>query len=201
MVSATPSYTPGFLPVSVKILDQQRRLVADLGAYLAPGVISSILLNATHFVPELSRTLVIRDDLGTSIGFHGTSSDGQPLPDGFYRVLVKQGSSPAIEVTFYLEHQPWSSGSVVVVLAPKASSATICWSYGEAVNLRFDLYNLAGELVWQSRVTGQTGRLAYPLLSSSGLPIAGGIYILKAQASSLDGSVDDLRIVKMAVVR
>ena len=187
--------------MNVKILDQQRRVVADLGTYLAAGVISGAILPSGRFVPELDRVFLIRDNLGTGLGFRGTSSDGQPLPNGFYRVIVQQGSGAAIEVTFYLEHQAWNGGDVIAVLPPRASEALFRWNYGEVVNIRFDLYNLPGELVWQGRATAQSGDLHYALQSTSGQPIAAGIYVLKVQASSLDGAVDDLRFFKLAVVR
>lgn len=185
----------------MKILDQQRRVVADLGSYLALGSINGVTVNHGRFAPEIDRVLAIRDNLGSGIDFRGTASDGQPLPNGFYRVVVEQGNGLAFEATFYIEHQAWNAGSVIVMAPPKSSEAVIRWAYPEPVNIRFDLYNLAGELVWQGRALGQGGDLHYGLYSTSGRQIANGIYVLRVQASSIDGSVDDLRVVKLVVVR
>ncbi len=115
--------------------------------------------------------------------------------------MLKEGNGPEIEATFYLEHQPWNGGSFVAVLPPRATEARFIWRYGEDVNIRFDFYNIAGELIWQGRATGPSGDVRYGLVSASGAPIASGVYLLKVQTSSLDGSVDDIRIVKLVVLR
>jgi hypothetical protein len=171
--------------VRLLVLDQQRRVVADLGSYLSFGTVGSLSL----------------DKLGGVFLWNGAGANSTPLPNGYYRMQVQAPGGPPVEAEFYLEHQAWQAGSVLVSLLPRSRVASIRWNYSEAVNLRFDLYNLPGELVWQGRASGASGRLDWGLVSASGQDVADGIYMLKVQASSLDGAVDDIRILKLAVVR
>lgn len=201
MLSPTPTFTPAQVLVRVRILDQARRVVAEAGTYMAGGMVSSLTLSTERFIPELHRQLVATDNFGTTFVWTGAGDGGRSLPNGFYRFILLPAGGSEVEADFYLEHKPWNAGQVVVVLPPGAPEAIVIWAYSEAVNLRFDLYNLAGERVWQHRATGATGQWRWPLQSTAGQSVANGVYLLKCQASSLDGSVDDFRIIKLAVAR
>jgi hypothetical protein len=187
--------------VRALILDQQRHVVADLGTYPSSGAVTSLTLDRSRFVPELDRVMHGTDNNGGIVSWNGAGSGGTALPNGYYRFQVQSPGGALVEAEVYLEHQPWDAGNVLVSLLPKDSQARIRWNYSEAVDLSFDLYNLAGELIWQARGTGISGEVDWALLSASGQPVADGIYVLRAQASSLDGAVDDLKIIKLAVVR
>ncbi len=183
------------------VLDQQRNVVADLGIYYSQGAISALSLDLTRFVPELYRQLVGRDDRGGTVRWNGASDSGQPAPNGYYRLQVQSGAGGVLEAEFYLEHQPWSAGRVLVGLLPRASEARIVWNYSESVSMKFSLYNLAGELVWQARGVGSQGDLRWGLRSASGEEVSNGIYLLHCVASSLDGALEDEKVIKLAVVR
>lgn len=185
----------------VLVLDQQRRVVADLGTYASFGAVTGLTLDRARFVPELDRILHGTDNAGGALSWNGAGSGNSSLPNGYYRIQVQSPGGPLVEAQVYLEHQPWQAGSVAVSLLKGDAQARIRWNYSEYVLLRFDLYNLAGELVWQARGEGPAGEVDWALCSASGAPVAGGVYILKSLASSVDGSVDDLRIIKLAVVR
>jgi hypothetical protein len=68
------------------------------------------------------------------------------------------------------------------------------------VNISVGLYDLAGELVWSDHGVGMSGQLRWDLLTTGGRQVADGIYIVKASAGSLDGSVEDVRMLKLAVL-
>lgn len=187
--------------VRALVLDQQRRVVADLGTYVSFGPVSSLSLDLLRFVPEKDRIVTARDNAGGSFSWNGAGNGASALPNGYYRIQVQSPGGPWVEAQLYLEHQPWQAGSIAVSLLPKATQARIRWNFSEAVNLRFSLYNLAGELIWQARGEGMAGEVAWALVSASGQPVASGIYILNAVASSLDGALDDEKVFKLAVVR
>jgi hypothetical protein len=187
--------------VRIVILDQQRRVVADLGSYPSNGSVTSVFAEQARFVPEVHRLQVFRDDMGGTATWNGAGDGAVPMPNGYYRVQVQAPGGSEVEAEFYLEHQAWQAGDVHVSLVPGVQRLRIRWNYAEAVNLRFDLYNLAGELVWQERGQGAIGGLDWDLSAGSGRSIASGIYLLRSQASSLDGAVDDLRVFKLAVAR
>lgn len=189
------------MQVRALVLDQQRHVVADLGYYTSFGPVSSLTLDRIRFVPEQDRIMYGTDNNGGTLSWNGAGSGNSSLPNGYYRIQVQSPGGPQVEAQVYLEHQAWQAGSVAVSLLKGDTQARIRWNYSEYVLLRFDLYNLAGELVWQARAEGPAGEVDWALSSASGAPTAGGIYILKSLASSVDGAVDDLRIIKLAVVR
>lgn len=195
------SPTPAQIAVRALILDQQRHVVADLGTYLSNGIVTALNVDLSRFVPEQDGQLTGRDDQGGSLVWTGAGSGGTSLPNGYYRLQVQAPGGGTVEAEFYLIHQAWKAGTVAVSLLPRAREARIRWNYSEPVHIRFDLYNLAGELVWQDRGEGSSGEVRWGLTSASGGDAADGIYLLKCAASSLSGAVDDLNVVKLAVVR
>jgi hypothetical protein len=187
--------------VTVRILNQAREVVADLGLFSLPAGVNSAVLSLDRFVPERDRTLYISGGSGGGIPFHGTDDSGAPLSNGYYRVELKVVGGSGYEAAFYLEHEPWAGGAVAIVLPMRGTQATFCWNYPEAVRIQFDVYNLAGELVWQCGGHGQIGQARWDLQSAGGQPIAGGIYVVKSRALTDDGAADDIRILKLAVTR
>jgi hypothetical protein len=83
----------------------------------------------------------------------------------------------------------------------KSNFALLRWNYAEPVVIHFDIYNLAGELVWRMDGSGQMGQARWALNSASNQPVSGGVYLVKAHAVSADGAVEDIQILKLAVVR
>jgi hypothetical protein len=176
--------------------------VAHLGLFYLPAGVQGAFVSLDHFVPERDRTLLIDGGTGGGIPFHGVDDGGGPLSNGYYRVELKVVGGPTFETAFYIEHQAWPGGAVVAVLPPRGTQATFYWNYPEAVTIQFDVYNLAGELVWQNGGNhGQIGRVPWNLQSSGGHGIAGGVYVIKARALTDDGAAEDIRILKLAVTR
>lgn len=176
-------------------------MVADLGSYISGGAVTSLSVDQLRFVPELHRTQVGRDNAGGVVIWNGAGSGNTTLPNGYYRLQVQSPGGALVEAEFYLEHQAWDAGQIYVSLLPRSSEARIIWGYSEPVRIRFDLYNLPGELIWTGRVEGAGGEIRWQLSASSQQPVAGGIYILKAHVHSLDGALDDVKLFKLAVVR
>ena len=158
-------------------------------------------LSTTHFVPEQDRWLVVTGNTGGSASFNGVGSGGLQLPNGYYTVQVQLPGGGLIQRSFYLEHQAWNGGSLTARLPVRGDHALIMWNYAESVNVRIGLYDLAGELVWLDHGVGISGQIRWDLKTTGGSPVAQGIYLVKVDASSLDGSVEDVRILKMAVLR
>jgi hypothetical protein len=69
------------------------------------------------------------------------------------------------------------------------------------VMISFDVYNLAGELVWQAHGQGQAGQVLWNLGSASGHAVSNGIYLVKCRAVTGDGAADDIQFMKLAVTR
>lgn len=182
------------------ILDQQRRTVADLGTYSSPLVPVAIQLERQRFVPEQDRRMLIGHG-GYGIQFTGASGSGEPLPNGYYRAQLVLEDGTKLEAAFYLEHAAWEGGQVAVILPPRATEAWIAWNYPETVEIRFDLYNLAGELIWMGKASAQMGKIRWAMSSTSGQPVSGGVYLLRVRARSQDGSLEDEQVKKLAVVR
>lgn len=176
-------------------------MVAELGEYNSYGVVSGISVDRLRFVPEQDRALTVTDNWGGSFTWNGAGTGALTLPNGYYRIVVQSAGGTEQEAEVYLEHGAWNGGNIVVSLLPRQPFARIRWSYNEPVQLRFDSYNLAGELVWTNRGEGPNGELQWELSAGSRQGIANGIYLLKAHVSTLDGALDEVRIFKLAVVR
>jgi hypothetical protein len=189
--------------MTVVILDQQNNVVANLGTQSEPNVVTTVTLNHSNFIPEVNVTLGIAPGpMGGLISFNGVGSNGQPLPNGYYTVQLQSAGGQVVDATFYLDHQAWNDGRVIVVAPPHASAAAILWNYGQAVDVKVEIFDLASEQVWKGSAADQAGgRIDWGLISASGRPAANGIYIMKFEADSLDGSLQDIRFVKIAVVR
>lgn len=172
-----------------------------LGYYDLANGVNVVTVDKGHFVPEVDRNLIITGGTGTSIVYHGTDSSGGSLSNGYYLVELIKGDGSSREAGFYLEHQAWPGGSVQAILPFKASFALLRWNYSEPVVIHFDIYNLAGELVWQMSGSGQSGQARWELVSASNQAISGGVYLVKAHAVSVDGAVEDIQVLKLAVVR
>jgi hypothetical protein len=183
------------------VLDQQGQVVAFLPNLSAQAVIVSISLSTQHFVPEQDRWLTVTTNGGATAGFNGVGNGGQALPNGYYHIQVRLSGGSVLDQPFYLEHQAWNGGTVAAMLPLHGDHALIAWNYSEAVNIKVGLYDLAGELVWVDHGVGMAGQIRWDLRTSSGRPVSSGIYLVKVDASSLDGSVEDVRMLKMAVLR
>lgn len=186
---------------AVVVLDQMGHVVADLPALTSMGPITGISLSTVHFVPEQDRLLSVTANGGGVSAFNGVGVGGAALPNGYYQVQVQLANGTLYTQGFYLQHQAWNGGTVAAMLPPRGDHGIIAWNYSEAVNVNVNLYDVAGELVWVDHGVGVSGRLRWNLTTSSGSPVASGIYIVKVDASSLDGSVEDVRMLKMAVLR
>ena len=200
-VSPTATATPGLLAFTVLIYDEQGNLVANLGTFYTGGTVTGFTLSQGTFVPENGQPQVILTSTGYAVFFHGAGLNGQPLPNGYYTVEVQSKNGPLSQHSFYLNHTAWNGGNVIAVLPPRSSQAVILWSYNTPVNLKVGIYDLAGELVWKNYGTGQAGQMTWPTQSPSGQPVANGIYLMRCEADSQDGSLQDIRIIKLAVVR
>jgi hypothetical protein len=183
------------------ILNQAGTVVADLGSFNVAAGVNGVSVALSHFVPEIDRTEPILAGSGPSIAFHGVDSGGAQLANGYYRVQLKTSTGATYFTAFYLQHQNWSGGSVIAALPLRGQEAVLAWNYPETVKISFDIYNLAGELVWQARAQAQIGQMRWPLRSASSQPVSGGIYLVKVRAVTLDGAADELRLLKLAVVR
>jgi hypothetical protein len=187
--------------VQLLILNQAREVVADLGFFYLPAGVNRAVVSLDRFVPEHDRTLYISGGTGGGIAYHGTDGAGAPLSNGYYRVELKTPNGATYETAFYLEHEAWAGGAVIVMAPLRGTQATFRWNYAEAVDISFDVYTLAGELVWQCSGHGQIGQLPWDLQSAGGRPVAGGIYVVKSRALTGDGAAEDIRILKLAVAR
>ena len=202
MLSPTPTATAAPNLASVVVLDQMGHVVADLPALSSTASITGISLSTVHFVPEQDRLLLVTANGGGVSAFNGVGVGGVALPNGYYQVQVQLAGGTSYTQGFYLQHQAWNGGTVAAMLPPRGDHAIIEWNYSEAVNVKVDLYDVAGELVWVDHGNAvSSGQLRWNLTTSSGGPVASGIYIVKVDASSLDGSVEDVRMLMMAVLR
>src|SRR5690606_12676314 len=76
--TATLSPTPAQIQVRIVILDQQRRVVADLGSYPSNGIVTSVFAEQMRFVPEAHRLQVFRDDQGGTATWNGAGDGAVP---------------------------------------------------------------------------------------------------------------------------
>ncbi|HXB98200.1 MAG TPA: hypothetical protein VNZ54_09115, partial [bacterium] len=210
--SPTPSpavtSTPGLFTLSLVVLDQQGNVVANLAPLHSGVPVTSLGLDTpsfsatNHFSPEQDRYLYVVGDNSPAVftKFNGVGPAGV-LPNGYYQVQAQLSNGSLVDLPFYLEHKNWNGGTVQVASSIHGSQAAVHWSYGEAVSVNVLFYDLAGELVWRDNGAGITGTLPWGLKSSSGRAVSDGIYLVKVDVSSLDGSVEDVHMLKLAVIR
>lgn len=155
-----------------------------------------------QFVPEQDRYIYVVGDGNNAIytKFNGVGPAGV-LPNGYYQVQAQLSDGSVVDLSFYLEHKTWNGGTVQVASSIHGSQAAVHWTYGEVVSVNVLFYDLAGELVWRDNGAGATGTLPWGLKSSSGRAVSDGIYLVKVDVSSLDGSVEDVHMLKLAVIR
>ena len=132
--------------------------------------------------------------------FNGVGPAGV-LPNGYYEIRATLSDGTVKDLFFYLEHKTWNGGVVQVSSSVHGGQAAVHWSYGEVVSVKVLFYDLAGELVWRDNAAGISGTLPWGLRSSSGRAVSDGIYLVKVDVSSLDGSVEDVHMLKLAVIR
>jgi hypothetical protein len=190
------------------VLDPQGNIVANIPALQSGVPVNSLALNTPNFattnqfVPEQDRYLYIvgNGNRTTFSPFNGVGPAGV-LPNGFYQVQATLSNGRVQTLSFYLEHKSWNGGTVKVSSSIHGSQAAVQWSYGEVVTVNVLFYDLAGELVWRDNAAGTSGTLPWGLKSSSGRAVSDGIYLVKVDVSSLDGSVEDVHMLKLAVIR
>ena len=186
---------------SVVVLDPMGHVVANLPALSSLAPITGISLSTVHFVPEQDRWLTVSANGGGVSAFNGVGVGGAPLPNGYYLVQVQVVGGASFTQGFYLQHQAWNGTTVAAMLPPQGDHAIIAWNYPETVNIKVGLYDVAGELVWVGHGVGANGQLRWDLTTLSGGPVAQGLYVVTVNASSLDGAIEDARMLKMAVLR
>ncbi len=197
-----------FQRVPLVVLDPQGNVVDTLPALQSGVPVTTLALNnpsfvvTNQFVPEQDRFLYVvgNGNPGTFIKFNGVGPAGV-LPNGFYQIQAVLSNGGTQTLSFYLEHKTWNGGIVQVASSIHGGQAAVHWSYGEVVSVKVLFYDLAGELVWRDNAAGISGTLPWGLKSSSGRAVSDGIYLVKVDVSSLDGSVEDVHMLKLAVIR
>jgi hypothetical protein len=186
------------------IVDANMNQVSQVTLYGGSGVITSVQLSETTFVPEAGGALSIVANQGAQGQWSGVGTDNQTsLPNGYYYVLLRQAGQPPVKVAFWVEHKPYSAGMIVALTNPvsQGSLLNLWYNYPSSVRLEVRVYNVAGELVAQANAVGSGGVLPVDLRSASGFSVADGVYMVQVRGTTISGGVQFLKMIKVAVAR
>jgi hypothetical protein len=187
--------------VELLVLDAQGSVVARVRSYTSAGVLSSFTLSSETFVPEKQRVLTVLDSQGNASAYSGAGLDGSGLPSGYYLMRLEQPGQGAIEKAFWIQHEDYGEGKLLVLGATAGGSARIGFWFGENVELQARVYNLAGELVSLGSAAGSSGVLSVDMQSSGGKNVSPGIYLVLLRGKMANGGVEFSRVLKMAVLK
>jgi hypothetical protein len=206
--TASPTVTPTPIPTIgsflVDVLDANMNVVSRLTVSGGAGLIASLQLSKSTYVPETDGPLTVTADQGGQGLWYGLGLDNKTqLPNGYYRIRLLQSGQSPVEASFWIKHQEYSGGSMVVLQSPVKSGAPVLLSYGypEMVSLEFRTYNLAGELVSQASTVGVSGVMPISFKTSGGQDVAAGIYLIQVRGTTVQGGAEFLKLLKVAVIR
>ena len=204
----SPTWTltplPTLVVMQVDVLDANLNVVAHLTLSGGSGTVNSITLSKPIFIPEVDRNLGVRADQGAQGSWNGLGLDNSSaLPNGYYHIHVTQPGQAAIDVAFLIQHQDYNGGNIVALNGAihSGTDLKLAYAYPEQVQLGVRVYNSAGELVSQASGAGTVGAIQLSLRSASGMQVAAGVYLIQVRGVTVNGGVEFLKLLKVAVVR
>lgn len=189
-ISPTPtnSVTPAAVKVTIKIFDASGEMVAEILAQNRSEEVLLVSMSEYALSPDGDGSADITDILlqGTNevlASWDGRDSQGKVVRAGQYRIVVESllPSGQTVIATTDVVVTPVVAAFVqsFTVLPNPARNKVTLSAQGLGLGTFFvRIYNISGEQVWRSHITGTNMNLVWDLRTAGGSKAASGIYIV-----------------------
>jgi flagellar hook assembly protein FlgD len=152
------------------------------------------------------------------VNWDGKTGEGKRIANGIYEIQVKIKTKSGVEkiasktVTIFVidgkkvlidPENPASFPRVYpnpVVMETEEGEQIIEWYRSYPGEIKIKIYNISGELVYETKGNLNNKYIKWDLNTKNGMPVSSGLYIIVLQAKKITGE-EELSIIKSAVIR
>ena len=199
----------GTVHLTVVVTDGSGRTVKVLADRMAVAAVDTVSVagGQEYLSMKSGDTVSIKLSDGTIISWDAKSAGGAAVPNGFYTVTVTSvlpnGQIRKATDTFALV-RAYEELIISARFVPNPAKEGVWLSYSLAspfAVMTVRIYNVAGELVWKTEVTGATASFKWDLRNRQGTRVTPGLYIAALEASDAQTGMKSRKLLRLAVVR
>jgi uncharacterized repeat protein (TIGR01451 family) len=201
--------TPGTVHVTVVVTDGSGRTVKVLADRMEAASVDTVSVagGSDYLAVKTGDSITIKLSDGTVLGWDARNSGGVAVPNGFYTVTVTSvlanGQVRKATDTFALVRE-YEELIISASFVPNPAREGVWLSFALAsplAEMTVRIYNIAGELVWKTEVTGASASFKWDLRNRQGTRVSPGLYVAALEARDPATGVKSRKLLRLAVER
>ena len=199
----------GTVHLTVVVTDKSGRVVKVLADRMTVSSVDAVTVadGSEYLSMKVGDSVSIKLSDGTVVFWDAKTAGGAPVPNGFYTITVTSvlpgGQVKKAAETFALVRE-YEELIISARFVPNPAREGVWLSFSLAsplADMTVRIYNVAGELVWKTGVTGASASFKWDLKNRQGVRVVPGLYIAALDARDPATGMKSRKLLRLAVER